>query len=289
MTKTDTQRPARLGLPDLGCGIGFRIPHYAHVFDTKPAVDFLEIISENFMVDGGLPLKNLDRALADWRVVQHGVSLGIGASTPLDWDYLRRLKALTRHTGTPWLTDHLCWTRVPGADLHDLMPLPYTEEAVHHVAERVRIVQDFLELRVGLENTSSYLTYRASTLSEWEFVSAIATEGDCGILLDVNNVYVSAYNHGFDAYTYLEALPHERIVQIHLAGHTNKGAYILDTHSDFVVDRVWELYRHVISRVGDVTTLVEWDADIPEFDTLWGEAKKAAAIRDAVRAESHGA
>lgn len=282
VTTSNHARLPRLGLPDLGCGVGFRLPHYAHVFENKPAVDFLEVISENFLVDGGLPLKNLDRVLAEWRVVQHGVSLGIGASTPLDWEYLRRLKALTRHTQTPWVTDHLCWTRVPGADLHDLMPLPYTEEAVRHVAERVRIVQDFLELTVGLENTSSYLTYRASRLTEWDFLSAVVNEADCGILLDVNNVYVSAYNHGFDAITYLDALPKNRVVQIHLAGHTNKGAYILDTHSDFVVDRVWELYRHALQRLGSISTLIEWDSEIPDFDTLWGEAKKAAAIRSEV-------
>lgn len=279
---TTSPRPPRLGLPDLGCGVGFRVPHYGHVFDARPAVDFLEVISENFMIEGGLPLANLERAMATYPVVQHGVSLGIGASTPLDWDYLRRLKALTRTTGTPWLTDHLCWTRADGADLHDLLPLPYTEEAVRHVAERVRIVQDFLELRVGLENTSSYLTYRASTLTEWDFITAIVEEADCGILLDVNNVYVSAYNHGFDASTFIDALPADRVLQFHLAGHTNKGAYILDTHSDFVLDPVWELYRRALQRTGPVSTIVEWDDDIPEFEVVWGEAKKAAALRDDV-------
>ncbi len=288
MTRSNTVREPRLGLPDLGCGVGLRIPHYAHMFDAKPAVDFLEIISENFMLEGGLPLANLDRALGDYRVVQHGVSLGIGASTPLDWDYLRRLKALTKRTQTPWLTDHLCWTRVPGAELHDLLPLPYTDEAIRHVTERVRIVQDFLELRVGLENTSSYLTYRQSTLTEWDFLSAIVEEADCGILLDVNNVHVSAYNHGFDARTFVASLPHHRVLQMHLAGHTNKGAYLLDTHSDVVAEAVWDLYRHAISMTGDVSTLVEWDADLPDFETLWGQAKRAAAIRDEVRQARSG-
>jgi uncharacterized protein (UPF0276 family) len=269
-------------LPDLGCGVGLRIRHYDHVLETLPSIDFFEIISENFMVEGGRPLQNLDRALAHYPVVQHGVSLGIGAVTPLDWDYLTKLKALTRRTKTPWVTDHLCWTRADGADLHDLLPLPYTEEAVHHVAERARIVQDFLELPFGLENTSSYLAYNASTLSEWEFVSAIAEEADCALLLDVNNVYVSAFNHGFDALAFLDGVPHERIVQVHLAGHTHKGGYILDTHSDFVIDEVWALYRHLCGHTGKVSTLIEWDDDIPDFDTLWGEAKKAAAIRDEV-------
>jgi uncharacterized protein (UPF0276 family) len=272
--------PPRLGLPDLGCGVGFRVPHYAHVFETRPAVDFLEVISENFMLEGGLPLANLDRALTTYPIVQHGVSLGIGSVTPLDWDYLQRLKALTRRTRTPWLTDHLCWTRADGVDLHDLLPLPYTDEAVHHVAERVRIVQDFLEIRVGLENTSSYMTYGASTLSEWEFLSAIAEEADCGLLLDVNNVYVSASNHGFDATEFLDGLPAHRVLQFHLAGHTSKGTYLLDTHSDYVSEPVWNLYRHALARTGPVSTLVEWDDAIPTFDVVWSEAKKAAAIRD---------
>jgi hypothetical protein len=272
----------RLGLPDLGCGVGLRIPHYPHVFDARPAVDFFEIISENFMVEGGRPLENLDRALERYPIVQHGVSLGIGAVTPLDWDYLAKLKALTRRTQTPWVTDHLCWTRADGVDLHDLLPLPYTEEAVHHVAARLRVVQDYLELRVGLENTSSYLAYDASTMSEQAFLSAIVEEADCGILLDVNNVYVSAFNHGFDARQFLDELPHQRVIQFHLAGHTHKGKYILDTHSDHVIDEVWALYRHACGHTGKVSTLVEWDEDIPSFEVLWDEAKKAAAIRDEV-------
>ncbi|HHH10699.1 MAG TPA: DUF692 domain-containing protein, partial [Sorangium sp.] len=189
---SSTTHAPRLGLPDLGCGVGFRLPPYSHIFDQRPAIDFFEIISENFMVEGGLPLHNLDRLLALYPVVQHGVSLGIGAVTPLDFDYLKKLKALTRRTNTPWVTDHLCWTRADGADLHDLLPLPYTEEAVHHVADRIRIVQDYLELPFGIENASSYLTYKDSVLSEWAFLSAIVEEADCGILLDVNNVYVSA-------------------------------------------------------------------------------------------------
>jgi len=277
-----TMPEKRLGLPDLGCGVGLRIPHYPHIFEQRPEVDFFEIISENFMVDGGRPRRNLDRALERYRLVQHGVSLGIGATTPLDFAYLDRLKALARHTKTPWVTDHLCWTRASGHDLHDLLPMPYTEEAVNHVAERVRIVQDHLELPLGLENTSSYLTYEASTMTEQAFLTAIAEEADCGLLLDVNNVYVSARNHGFDAKTFIDALPHERVIQFHLAGHTDKGKYILDTHSDFVRDEVWALYRHAVGKTGPVSTLVEWDADIPDFEVVHGEAKKAAAIRDEV-------
>lgn len=278
----------RLGLPDLGCGIGLRVPHYKHIFSEKPAIDFLEIISENFMVGGGPPLRNLGEALERYPIVQHGVSLSIGATSPLDFDYLAKLKALTKRTNTPWVTDHLCWTRAHLApenrtvDLHDLLPLPYTEEAVHHVAERIRTVQDHLELRLGIENTSSYLTYNASTMTEWEFITAIVTEADCALLLDVNNVYVSSYNHGFDPKTFIDGIPAERVIQFHLAGHTNKGDYILDTHSDFVIDEVWELYRHALGRTGPVTTLVEWDEDIPDFDTVHGEALKAQAIREEV-------
>lgn len=272
----------RLGLPDLGCGVGLRVPHYEHIFGERPAVDFLEIISENFMVPGGPPLRNLGRALDAYPLVQHGVSLSIGATEPLDFDYLTRLKALAERTRTPWVTDHLCWTRAHGVDLHDLLPLPYTEEAVHHVAGRIRTVQDFLGLRLGIENTSSYLTYNASVMEEWEFITAIAEEADCGLLLDVNNVYVSSFNHGFDPKTFIDNIPKERVIQYHLAGHTHKGDYILDTHSDFVIDAVWDLYRYALGRTGPVTTLVEWDDEIPDFDTVHGEALKAQAIREEV-------
>jgi len=274
-----------MGLPDLGCGVGLRIPHYGHVFEHEPKVDFFEIISENFMIEGGRPLTNLARALERYPIVQHGVSLGIGASVPLDFDYLAKLKKLTKLTQAPWVTDHLCWTRDGAVDMHDLLPLPYTEEAVKHVSERIRVVQDFLERPFGFENTSSYMTYRASTMTEWEFIRAIAEEADCGILLDVNNIYVSSFNHGFDPLTFLEGVPHERILQYHLAGHTNKGDYILDTHSDFVIDEVWKLYRRAIEITGPISTLVEWDEDIPDFDVVHGEARKAREIRDEVERE----
>ncbi|MBK8936316.1 MAG: DUF692 domain-containing protein [Polyangiaceae bacterium] len=279
-----SQRPARLGLPDLGVGLGLRIPHYPHVFEQKPVCDWFEVISENFMVEGGRPLDNLDRALADYRVVQHGVSLSIGSASPLDWGYLKKLKALTRHTQTPWLSDHLCWSGSDCTNLHDLLPLPYTEEVVRYVAERARIVQDFLELPFALENVSSYLTYTSSRMSEWDFVRAVAEEADVGLLLDVNNIYVSAENHGFEPRTYIEAMPHERVVQIHLAGHTRFERYIIDTHSGPVIDDVWSLYELAIERVGPVSTLIEWDDEIPSFDEVHAEARKAAAIRARVAA-----
>ncbi|WP_437516191.1 MNIO family bufferin maturase [Sorangium sp. So ce1099] len=272
----------RLGLPDLGVGVGLRIPHYRHVFEHRPRVDWFEIISENFMVDGGMPIANLERALASYRLVQHGVSLSIGSTDPLDFDYLRRLKALLGKVRSPWVSDHLCWTGAHGVNLHDLLPLPYTEEAVRHVAARARAVQDFLEVRLALENVSSYLTFTASRMSEWEFLSAVADEADCGILLDVNNVYVSSYNHGFDPGAYVDGVPHHRIVQFHLAGHTNHGRYILDTHSDHVTDAVWALYRRAVEHTGDVSTLIEWDDDIPAFEVLAAEAEKARAIREEV-------
>ncbi|KYF67404.1 hypothetical protein BE04_10645, partial [Sorangium cellulosum] len=264
----------------LGVGVGLRIPHYRHIFEHRPRVDWFEIISENFMVDGGMPIANLERALASYRLVQHGVSLSIGSTDPLDFDHLRRLKALLRKVGSPWVSDHLCWSGAHGVHLHDLLPLPYTDEAVRHVAARARAVQDFLEVRLALENVSSYLTFTSSRMSEWAFLSAVVEEADCGILLDVNNVYVSSHNHGFDPGAYIDGVPHHRIVQIHLAGHTDQGKYILDTHSDHVADPVWALYRRALGHTGDVSTLIEWDDDLPAFEVLAAEAEKARAIRE---------
>ena len=283
----------RLGLPDLGVGVGMRIPHYADLLDgpgpeapaSDPApasVDWLEIISENFMIGGGLPLYNLGRALDRYRLVQHGVSLSIGTTEPLDYEYLRKLKALLQQTRSPWVSDHLCWTGAQGVNLHDLLPMPYTEEAVKHVAARAREVQDFLGVRFVLENVSSYLTYTSSTMKEWEFLTAIAEEADVGLLLDVNNIYVSSFNHGFDPREFVDGVPHARVVQIHLAGHTNHGKYIIDTHSAPVIEPVWDLYRQAIERCGPVSTLLEWDDDIPPFAELCAEADKARVIRDEV-------
>ncbi len=272
----------RLGLPDLGVGVGLRIPHYGHIFEHRPKVDWFEIISENFMVSGGLPLANLNRALSSYRIVQHGVSMSIGGPDPLRRDYLRKLRDLNRLLGSPWVSDHLCWTGAGGVDLHDLLPLPYTEEAVRHVAGRIREVQDFLEVPFAIENVSSYLSYVESRMTEWEFLSAVAEEADCGILLDVNNIYVSAYNHSFDPRAYVDGVPHRRVVQYHLAGHTNHGRYIIDTHSAHVIDEVWELYRRACGHTGPVSTLIEWDDDLPSFDVLLAEADKARAIRDEV-------
>lgn len=274
----------RLGLPDLGVGVGLRVPHYRQILEQRPAIDFFEVISENFMVDGGKPRYHLARILESYRVVQHGVSLGIAGPEPLDQDYLVRLKALVREVRPPWLSDHFCWSGAGGAHLHDLLPIPYTREAITRVVERARQVQDFLEVRFALENTSSYLTFRASTLSEWEFIGEIAERADIGLLFDVNNVYVSAYNHGFDPYEFVEHVPHDRIVQIHVAGHTNLGEYIIDTHAGQVIDPVWDLYRRTLELTGPVSTLVEWDDHIPPLETVLAEVEKARVIRGSVAA-----
>lgn len=265
---------------DLGVGVGLRVPHYAAILAEQPAVDFFEIISENFLVGGGKPLYHLGRVLERYAVVQHGVSLGIAGPEELDRDYLMRLKLLARRTKTPWLSDHFCWSGAGGAHLHDLLPIPYTPEAVRRVVERARMVQDFLEVPFALENTSSYLTYRSSTLSEWEFISEIAERADIGLLFDVNNVYVSAYNHGFDAQEFVRSVPHERIFQIHLAGHTNLGKYIIDTHRGSVSEPVLDLYRQTIALTGRVSTLIEWDDEIPELAVLLAEAERARRVRE---------
>jgi len=275
---------ARHRIPDLGVGVGFRSPHYARVLEERPPMDWFEVVSENFMVAGGRPLENLARLRDAYAVVPHGVSLAVGSVEPLDHDYLGQLRGLVDRLDPPWVSDHLCWGRAPGLHLHDLLPLPYTREAIDHVVERVKRVQGTLERPFVLENVSTYMTYRASTMPEWDFIAEIAERADCGLLLDCNNVYVSARNHGFDPALHIDAMPPGRVVQMHLAGHTDKGAYLLDTHSDHVCEEVWALYRRAIARCGPVATLIEWDEAIPEWDVLASEAQRARAIRDEVLA-----
>ena len=260
---------------NLGIGIGLRIPHYEAIFTHWPEVDWFEIISENFMVDGGKPLANLHKILEKYTVVQHGVSLGIGSATPLDFEYLKRLKALTKITKTPWVSDHLCWGQTPGGHYHDLLPLPYTKDVVNYVAERARIIQDYLELPLALENLSSYVTYTASAMPEWEFVSSIIEKANIHLLLDVNNVYVSSVNHDFDPMEYLKNVPLDKVIQMHVAGHKECGDYLLDTHDHPVKQTVWELYRHVYMKTGGVSTLLEWDANFLSFEETWAHAKEA--------------
>jgi uncharacterized protein (UPF0276 family) len=271
-------------LPNLGIGIGLRIPHYEDIFKYNPSIDWFEIISENFMVDGGKPIENLEKILDRYPVVQHGVSLAIGSPTPLDFDYLRRLKALAKKTKTPWISDHLCWGRLPGAHYHDLLPLPYTKEVIDYVAERARIVQDFLELPFALENLSSYVSYKADQMPEWEFYSAVVEKADIYMMLDVNNIYVSSRNHGFEPKTYCDNIPLDRVLQIHLAGHSDYGAYILDTHDHHVCDQVWEIYGEVYPRTRGVSTLLEWDDKFISFQHTWEEALKAKKYQQTLAA-----
>jgi uncharacterized protein len=270
----------RLGLPDLGVGVGLRVPHYGHVLRERPKIDFFEVISENFMVEGGNPRYHLRRVLETYAVVQHGVSLGIAGPAEPDREYLRRLKRVLAEVKSPWVSDHFCWSGSGNAHLHDLLPIPYTEQAIRRVVERARMVQDFLEVPFVLENTSSYLTYKSSVMPEWEFIAEVAERAQIGLLFDVNNVYVAAYNHGFDPYDFVENMPHQRIVQIHLAGHTNFGKYIIDTHRGHVIEPVWDLYRRSIELCGAVSTLIEWDDEIPEFSVLEAEAERARAVRN---------
>ena len=272
----------RYSIPDLGVGVGFRVPHYEHVLTARPEMDWFEVISENFMVRGGMPLENLEKLRSQYPVIPHGVSLSIGGTAPLDHDYLKRLKVVVDRINPPWFSDHLCWSGVARVHLHDLLPLPFTREAVSHVADRARQVADFLERPFALENVSSYMTFTASEMPEWEFLSEIAERADCGILLDCNNIYVSSQNHGFDANSYIDAIDPTRVVQMHLAGHTDKGAYLLDTHADHVNDATWELYRRALRRTGPTSVLIELDDDIPSWDVLAAEAAQARAHRDEI-------
>ena len=264
--------------PPLGHGVGLRPRHFARWLTEYPRVDWIEATSENYLGLGGRPYAVLEKVRRDLPVVLHGVSLSIGATEPLDDRYLASLRRLADRIEPALVTDHLCWGRHGGRYVHDLWPLPYTEEAVTHVVERVGRVQELLGRRIALENVSSYVAYRASTMAEWELLAAVAERADCGILLDVNNVHVSARNHGFDPRAYLAGLPGDRVVQVHLAGHEDKGAYLLDSHDAAVPPPVWSLYREAVTRFGHVPTLVEWDDRIPELEVLVGESHEAAAI-----------
>jgi len=276
-----------LTLPRLGFGLGLRTAHYEEIFNSDPHVDWFELLSENYMVPGGKPLHYLDCICERYPVVMHGVALSIGSTDPLDRDYLKRLKTLADRVRPHWISDHLCWTGVSGKNTHDLLPIPYTEEALAHIVARVSEVQDFLGQRILLENVSSYVSFKDSELSEWEFIAEVARRADCLLLLDVNNIYVSAYNHDFDAQAYLAGIPAERVQQIHLAGHSNCGEHIIDTHDADVIDPVWDLYAKAIARLGPVSTMIERDDNIPPLAQLVAELDQARQVaQSALRREA---
>ena len=275
--------------PYLGVGVGLRTVHYADVLERGRrddlGVDWFELLSENYMVPGGRPLRIVSEVRELAPVAMHGVSLNIGSTDALDADYLDELERLVCLARPSWISDHLCWTGVEGRNLHDLLPLPYTEEAVTHVAARVRRVHDRLGRRIALENVSSYMSFVRDGMTEWEFLLAIAEEADCGILLDINNVFVSAHNHGFDANRYIDSIPRERVFQIHLAGHSVSGSMLIDTHDHPVTEEVWRLYQRAIERLGPISTLIEWDDEIPTYERLVEEANRARSILEATVGE----
>lgn len=257
--------------PWLGYGLGLRKTHYASILAEEHTVDWFELLTENYLVPGGKPLYYLDQISERYPTVMHGVSLSIGSVDPLDWDYLAQVKTLAERTDAQWISDHLCWTGVGGINAHDLLPLPYTEEALEHVAQRVRQVQDFLGQRILLENPSTYIEFNHSALCEWEFLAALSELSDCLLLFDVNNLYVNAFNHGFNPIDYLDALPKDRVWQIHLAGHSDYGHYLIDTHDHAIADPVFALYQETIKRFGPVSVMIERDDNIPSFEQMCQE------------------
>jgi len=273
----------RLGLPDPGDGVGLREEHYPHLMQTPPAtwgVDWFEIISENYLDNQGYGLHVLEHVAAHRPIVMHGVSLSIGSTAPLDMAYLAKLRDLAARVSPLWISDHLCWTGIGGLNSHDLLPMPLTEQGLRHTADRVLAVQDFLGRPLILENPSTYLEFVASQMPEWEFLARLTELTGCGLLLDVNNVHVSAFNHNYDPLAYIDALPADHVVQIHLAGPSDHGTHLIDTHDSPVPDAVWPLYARVWERCGPVATLLEWDASIPPFDELLAELAKAKRVRE---------
>ena len=273
-------------MPSLGFGLGLRTDHYQHILDHRPAIDWFEALSENYMVAGGKPKYFLHKIREQYPIVLHGVSMSIGSTDPLDENYLLALQALIDEIEPEWVSDHLCWTGVSGVNTHDLMPLPYTEEAIANVVERIVRVQDWLKRPLLIENVSSYITYEHSRMSEWEFYTEVVERADCLMLLDLNNIYVSARNHDFDPLAYIDAINPERVQQFHLAGHTDNGDHVIDTHDHDVRDEVWDLYRHAISRFGSVSTMIERDDNIPPFAEL--EAELAMARKIAAEVQGDG-
>ena len=273
-------------LPYLGFGLGLRPDHYETILTERPRLDWLEIITENYLVPGGKPLYYLDQIRAHYPMVMHGVSLSVGSSDPIDLTYLKQVKELIQRVEPAWVSDHICWTGVDGINLHDLLPLPYTDAVIKHVVSHINQVQEYLGRRILIENVSSYLTYAQSEMTEWEFLAAITRQADCYILLDVNNIYVSAYNHEFNPHDYLKGIPKDRVAQIHLAGHSNEGDYIIDTHDAPVIQPVWDLYAETLKHFGPISTMVERDDNIPVLAELLAEVDHARRIAAAIFAEA---
>ncbi|MGJ3493488.1 hypothetical protein PsalN5692_03085 [Piscirickettsia salmonis] len=270
----------------LGYGLGLRTEHYHDILANFPKeVEWFEIITENYLVPGGKPFYFLDKICEQYPIVMHGVSLSIGSCDPINLDYLKQLKALACRVGAKWISDHLCWTGIQHKNLHDLMPLPYTEEVLMHVVNRVKVVQDFLDQRILIENPSSYIEFSASTMSEWEFMAELARQADCLILLDINNIYVSAFNHAFDPCVYIDAMPKQAIQQFHLAGHSRYDNYIIDTHDHPVIKEVWDLYQYAVKKLGPVSTMIERDDQIPPLGELLKELMVARKLGNQVLVE----
>ncbi|MFA5957605.1 DUF692 domain-containing protein [Hyphomicrobium sp.] len=266
----------------LGFGLGLRSQHYADILDGDPDIDWFEVISENYMVPGGQPLRILDQIRARYPIVMHGVSLSIASTAPFDPDYLKQLKALADRTEPVFVSDHLCWTGVHGVNLHDLLPFPYTREALDHVVSRIQYVQDYLKRPVALENVSTYVQFRNSEMPEWEFIAEMAKRTGCWLVFDVNNVYVSAFNHDYDPHEFIAGIPADRVVQFHLAGHEHNMTHIIDTHDALVCDEVWTLYKAALDRFGPVSTIIERDDDIPPLAAMLDELGKARVLADEV-------
>lgn len=274
----------KFGFKNLGFGMGLRSQHYPYIMKNWPkTVDWFEIISENFMDTDGRPKRILAEIKEHYPIVMHGVSMSIGTTDPLNSEYMKKLKALMKWLNPPWVSDHLCWTGTAHKNTHDLLPVPYTEEALAHIIKKIKHVQDYIERPLIIENPSTYMEFKDSQMPEWEFISRMAEKSSCGLLLDVNNIYVSCYNHRLDPKEYIDALPHDRVVQIHLAGHDNMGTHIIDSHRGKVIDEVWALYRYVIGKAGKISTMIEWDEDVPSFNTVLKEVNKARKLTDRLK------
>jgi uncharacterized protein len=265
----------------LGFGLGLRPVYYKDILERNPKVDWFEVLSENYMIPGGRPLAMLERIRADYPIVMHGVSMSIASTAPLDVEYLKALKELAHRFQPEWISDHLCWTGVHGVNLHDLLPIPYTSEALDHIVDRIRRVQDFLGRRIAIENVSSYVTFAESEMDEWTFIREMAVRADCWLLLDVNNVFVSSFNHSFDRASYVDAVPVDRVVQFHLAGHSEAETHKIDTHDQPICEEVWLLYEDACQRFGSISTMIERDGNFPPFDELLAELERARSIATA--------